>query len=126
MRFSFPLISAVAAALLGVTSAVVHDETFIPDAVLRVTEQDAQQPCVPYKAVPLVNGTTPGPVLRFTEGETVWIRVYNDIETQNLTMVGLGAAIFCSSHLPTTALSRQRITRCLPVGFSSLGRGESR
>ena len=33
-------------------------------------------------------GTSPGPELRFQEGQTKWVRVYNDMDDQNLTMVG--------------------------------------
>ena len=89
MRFFqafLPLIPALAG-LAGVASAVTHDGNFIPDAVLRVTEESVKQSCVPKKDILLVNGTSPGPTLRFTEGKTIWIRVYNDIATQNLTMV---------------------------------------
>jgi hypothetical protein len=77
-----PLLSVLAAGLVGVASA-----DFIPDAVLRVTEEERKEPCVPWKDLLVVNGTSPGPLLRFTEGKTVWIRVYNDISHQNLTMV---------------------------------------
>jgi L-ascorbate oxidase len=66
---------------------VTHDETFVPDAVLRVTISNISQPCVPEKPVALVNGTYPGPALYLDEGKTQWIRVYNDMADQNLTMV---------------------------------------
>jgi hypothetical protein len=83
------------AVLPSVPFAVVHDDSFVPDAVLRVTEEEYQQPCVSKKNVVLVNGTSPGPDLTFTEGETVWIRVYNDMDTQNLTMVSFWHPPFC-------------------------------
>ncbi|OBT83528.1 L-ascorbate oxidase [Pseudogymnoascus sp. 03VT05] len=86
MRFFLPFIPALAAGLIGVASAITHDEHFIPDAILRVTEETRKQSCVPEKDILVVNGTSPGPALRFTEGQTVWIRVYNDIAHQNLTM----------------------------------------
>lgn len=80
-------------------SAATHNKHFIPDAVLRVTEEEGKkQSCVPVKDVLVVNGTSPGPTLRFTEGKTVWIRVYNDIPHQNLTMVRPSAASLCSSR----------------------------
>ena len=81
------VISALTAWLVGVASAVPHDESFVPDAVLRVTQEERNQSCVPTKEILVVNGTSPGPTLLFTEGETVWIRVYNDISHENLTMV---------------------------------------
>lgn len=89
MRFLQASLLAAAAGLIGVTSAktVTHDAKFVPDEVLVVTEEMTKQSCVPEKETLLVNGTTPGPTLRFTEGKTVWIRVYNNIPHQNLTMV---------------------------------------
>ncbi|KFY69356.1 hypothetical protein V496_00291 [Pseudogymnoascus sp. VKM F-4515 (FW-2607)] len=89
MRFFeklLPFIPALTAGLIGVASAVTHDKNFVPDAILRVTEEERKQSCVPSKEILVVNGTSPGPTLRFTEGKTVWIRVYNDIPNQNLTM----------------------------------------
>jgi hypothetical protein len=64
----------------------VHDESFIPDIVLRVTATNYSQTCYERYSV-LINGSSPGPVLRLREGETTWIRVYNDIKNTNLTMV---------------------------------------
>jgi L-ascorbate oxidase len=64
-----------------------HDDSFIPDAVLRVTAANYSQSCYPSKHTVLVNGTSPGPELRLTEGQTYWIRVYNDMLDANLTMV---------------------------------------
>ncbi|KAL5346162.1 hypothetical protein ACLOAV_009195 [Pseudogymnoascus australis] len=89
MRFFeklLPFIPALTAGLIGVATAVTHDKNFVPDAILRVTEEERKQSCVPSKEILVVNGTSPGPTLRFTEGKTVWIRVYNDIPNQNLTM----------------------------------------
>lgn len=82
-----PGVAALAALLAGVESSVIHDEKFVPTAVLRVTEEERKQSCVPTKQILVVNGTSPGPALAFNEGETIWIRVYNDIPHQNLTMV---------------------------------------
>lgn len=67
---------------------VAHDETFVPDHILRVTGQNISQACVNrYSAV--VNGTSPGPEIRLKAGEAAWIRVYNDMEDSNVTMVSL-------------------------------------
>jgi L-ascorbate oxidase len=75
--------------VVGVVTAATqrHDETFVPDAVLRITVQNISQSCLPPKSVVLVNGTSPGPELRLLEGHTYWIRVYNDMPDQNLTIV---------------------------------------
>ncbi|RHZ68409.1 hypothetical protein CDV55_101480 [Aspergillus turcosus] len=75
---------------------VKHDETFVPDLILRVTWENVSQPCVPTKPVALVNGTSPGPAIYLEEDVTTWIRVYNDMPNQNLTMHwhGLKMALF--------------------------------
>lgn len=93
LKASLQFIPIPVAGLFGVANAVTHDDTFIPDAVLRVTEEKRKQSCVPEKDILVVNGTSPGPVLRFEEGKTLWIRVYNDIPAQNLTMVRFSAAL---------------------------------
>lgn len=64
----------------------LHDDTFIPDAVLQVTESNSQVGCIERTSV-IVNGSVPGPELRFASGSVVWIRVYNDMPDNNLTMV---------------------------------------
>lgn len=75
--------------LLGIsTCAKVHDSTFTPDAILRVTLQDTAIGGI-SRLTTLVNGTLPGPVLRLLENEVAWIRVYNDVSDQNLTMVSV-------------------------------------
>lgn len=66
---------------------ITHDGTFTPDAVLRVTSRNLTQSCLPEKLTVVVNGTSPGPALRLQEGRTTWIRVYNDMAHDNLTMV---------------------------------------
>lgn len=73
---------------LGFTRAiaVVHDHTFTPHIILRATAQSVSQACINRVSV-LVNGTSPGPEIRLKEGKTTWIRVYNDMDDRNLTMV---------------------------------------
>ena len=66
---------------------MLHDSSFVPDAILRVTEQEVTQSCITKPGVVLVNGTSPGPEIRLVEGQVFWIRVYNDMDNQNLTMV---------------------------------------
>ncbi|OJD34790.1 l-ascorbate oxidase [Diplodia corticola] len=63
----------------------LHDDSFIPDAVLRVTEQTASIGCIQRDSV-VINGTIPGPPLSFASGSVVWIRVYNDMPNENLTI----------------------------------------
>ena len=65
---------------------IVHNASFIPDAVLRVTLQNINVGGI-RRLTTLVNGSLPGPELRIPEQEVTWIRVYNDMQDQNLTMV---------------------------------------
>jgi hypothetical protein len=87
------VICAVARAELSIRSWT-HDEQFIPDAILRVTARNISQSCLPSKMTVLINGTAPGPELRLREARTTWIRVYNDMTDQNLTMVNEGSNKF--------------------------------
>jgi hypothetical protein len=83
------LISFVLPAVEEVTSTtpMLHDASFSPDFILRVAEQPFTQSCLTKTDVILINGTSPGPELRLTEGNIYWVRVYNDMEANNLTMV---------------------------------------
>lgn len=64
----------------------IHDESFTPDIVLRITAENYTQACHDRYSV-LINGSSPGPELRLQEGRTTWIRVHNDMEVENVTMV---------------------------------------
>jgi hypothetical protein len=69
------------------TAPVRHDASFSPDYSRRVTQRPFSQSCITKLDVILVNGTSPGPEIRLLEGNVYWIRVYNDMDNQNLTMV---------------------------------------
>ncbi|KAF4556606.1 Multicopper oxidase-like protein 9 [Elsinoe fawcettii] len=86
-------------ALLGVTSAklVRHDAAFVPDVVLEATEKNLDTACSQRLSV-VFNGTSPGPTVRLSEGKTTWIRVYNRLENQNLTVCRLVANILRHWH----------------------------
>lgn len=71
---------------LEYSDGTTHDATFVPDFVLRATAQNVSQACINRVSV-LLNGTAPGPELRLRPEVTTWIRVYNDIPDQNLTVV---------------------------------------
>lgn len=93
MRY-FTNLPTLLATIVGLTSLAsaatqVHDETFVPDAVIHVSSGIRKQSCVDEKEVVLINGTSPGPEIRLQEGKTFWIRVYNDLKHENLTMVSL-------------------------------------
>lgn len=70
-----------------------HDDSFIPDAVLNVTRQNITIGGI-TKFATLVNGSIPGPALQIPENVVFWIRVYNNIEDDNLTMVRYYEALF--------------------------------
>ncbi len=79
-----PLLVGLAGPVLG--HLTVHDSSFIPDHVLRVSAKNISVACEKrYSAV--INGTSPGPELRLPPGQVSWIRVYNDMPDNNLTMV---------------------------------------
>jgi hypothetical protein len=83
----------------------IHNSSFVPDQILRVTAENITQGCLTRYSVAVngqelptalvakvlilifIIGTSPGPELRFQEGEKKWIRVYNGMSDKNLTMV---------------------------------------
>ena len=66
--------------------AVLHDRSFTPHYVLEATAADITINCQTRYSV-IFNGTSPGPSLYLVEGLTTWVRVYNAIPDQNLTVV---------------------------------------
>jgi len=83
MHFLYFIVPAIAAAL----TTRVHDASFTPDQVLRVSRQVTYIGGIPRYST-LVNDSLPGPEIRISEEKVVWIRVYNDMTDANLTMVG--------------------------------------
>lgn len=63
----------------------IHDESFSPNHILRANVKNITIDCSQRLSV-VINGSLPGPALRLRESETHWIRVYNDIADQNLTI----------------------------------------
>lgn len=84
----FPFIWFLSCITVQATLVRKHDETFMPDFSLRVTVKNISQGCFFRESV-VVNGTSPGPTLRIKPNQVTWIRVYNDMADQNLTMVSL-------------------------------------
>lgn len=68
---------------------VRHDATYHPDHILYATAGNVTLNCESRFSV-LLNGSTPGPPLYLEEGKTSWVRVYNKIPSENLTVVNLG------------------------------------
>jgi len=111
MRYftNLPALLATIVGFASLASAVteVHDENFVPDAIIRVSSAQTKQSCVEEKEVILINGTSPGPEIRLQEGRTFWIRVYNDLEHENLTMHWHGLTMAVAPFSDGTPLASQ-------------------
>lgn len=91
---SLPLLSFAACAISLQTHT--HDESFLPDAVLTVTQENIGIGGIErYSTV--VNGSVPGPTLYLPEDKVFWIRVYNNMKDENLTIVSHTSAMFMPS-----------------------------
>ncbi|KYK60778.1 ascorbate oxidase [Drechmeria coniospora] len=87
-----PLLLLLAHCLLATAASLVtHGGQFVPDHVLRVSSADIAIACERRRSA-VVNGTVPGPTLRILAGRRTWIRVYNDMPKENLTMHWHGLA----------------------------------
>lgn len=86
--FFLPLVALFLCSFSTVQAAVTceHDTWFTPDISLRVSLENITQGCSVRESV-VVNGTSPGPTLRIKPNKVTWIRIYNDMLDQNLTMV---------------------------------------
>lgn len=84
--FKHAIVLLVNLLALSNASLVLHDHSFRPDEVLRVSQKNLTQSCQ-YRLTAVVNGTSPGPELRSRPNRTTINRVYNDLDDQNLTMV---------------------------------------
>ncbi|KAF5844996.1 hypothetical protein GGP41_001098 [Bipolaris sorokiniana] len=72
-------------AIANGTGVVTHGDRFHPDFYLSVTHELQNVACEQRMSV-LVNGTSPGPVLRLPAGKTSWVRVCNHMDDYNTTM----------------------------------------
>ncbi|KAK4155633.1 Laccase-like multicopper oxidase 1 [Chaetomidium leptoderma] len=81
----FPILLASWLSGLVFAGAAVHDGQFTPGHVLRVTLAQVPSACEIREDV-VVNGTSPGPAIYLPAGARTWVRVYNDIPDQNVTM----------------------------------------
>jgi len=68
------------------TKAHTHDAGFKPDFYLSVTYQNHSVACE-HRMSALINGTSPGPALRLPAGKTSWVRVCNNMDEFNTTIV---------------------------------------
>jgi hypothetical protein len=76
-----------------VFASYVHDDSFHPDYILRATAQNISVACQSRYSV-VINGSSPGPAIYMEEGKTMWVRVYNNMPDQNLTVVSLRRTLF--------------------------------
>ncbi|PHH79253.1 hypothetical protein CDD80_5337 [Ophiocordyceps camponoti-rufipedis] len=82
----FPSVVVSSLLLLGVRADFqVHDDGFKPDFVINATMGELDVDCNKRLSV-LLNGQSPGPQINMTEGSITWVRVWNHMEDQNLTM----------------------------------------
>ena len=72
----------------GLATLQRHDASFLPDHVLYATAGNVTIDCESRYSV-LLNGSSPGPALYLEEDKTSWIRVFNKIPDDNLTVVRL-------------------------------------
>ncbi|KAH7242664.1 Cupredoxin [Fusarium tricinctum] len=70
---------------LASAESQVHDGSFTPDYVLEATLDDIKVNCISRSSVTF-NGTSPGPTLYLKEEQTTWIRVYNRVPDNNVTV----------------------------------------
>lgn len=96
------LVAATSALFAGATAlqAYVHDSTFTPDIVLSVTRRNVSVAGIERYST-LINNSLPAPVLTIPEDQVMWIRVYNDMNDANVTMV---------SHVPTAHVHIRSLT----------------
>lgn len=81
----------IAVSLLGLVTARPADwqpwtSDYTPDYVLSATAKNVTINCLSRYSV-VFNDTLPGPPLHLKENYTTWVRVYNNIADQNLTVV---------------------------------------
>lgn len=77
------------------------------DAVLVVDEKAISPDCTLRRSI-VFNGTSPGPVMRFKEGERVWVRVYNNrSDSENVTVHFHGLSQYLSPWADGTPKASQ-------------------
>lgn len=77
-----------------------------PDAVLVVDDSDIAPDCTVRRSI-VFNGTSPGPLLRFKEGDRVWVRVLNNRDSDNTTVHFHGLSQYLSPYADGTPKTSQ-------------------
>ncbi|KAL1665692.1 Cupredoxin [Schizophyllum commune] len=92
------------AALLAMQPLVA---AWAPNHILRINNATVAADCTERQSV-TINGTSPGPTLRVKESdESVWIRVYNDMEAENTTLHWHGISQYGSPFADGTPATSQ-------------------
>jgi FtsP/CotA-like multicopper oxidase with cupredoxin domain len=73
-------------AAAGGSYGVGHGRKYEPEYVLVATAQNISINCETRLSV-VFNGTFPGPAIHMHEGKTTWVRVYNHMKDENVTVV---------------------------------------
>lgn len=85
---------------------VAYASQWAPTEVLRISNANIASDCT-YRPSAVINGTSPGPILRFKEGEHIWIRVYNDLVDSNTTLHFHGLSQYASPFADGTPQTSQ-------------------
>ena len=88
-----------------------------------MTEAEVTQSCITKDHVILINGTAPGPEIRLMEGKIYWIRVFNDMAGQNLTMVRRSGLFETFHELMRRAALASRMWRIFVAGAELISTG---
>ena len=109
----FSIISFIA--LSCSSSTVGHDNTFIPDYVLNITQINVPIGCKNRLSI-VANGTVPGPPIVMKENQTTWVRVYNGMADQSLTTVSqrcCSKACQIFAYMNSTGMASAKVLRPL-------------
>ncbi|KAH9817027.1 Cupredoxin [Melampsora americana] len=88
------------------STPAVGSNSFTPNVVLVISQTNVQADCTIRPSV-TVNGTSPGPELRFKEGDKLWIRVINTLPEHNSTIHFHGLSQFGSPFADGTEKTAQ-------------------
>ncbi|KAB8337293.1 hypothetical protein FH972_021594 [Carpinus fangiana] len=87
-RFVSSVLVACLAVFISLAHAArptIHDDSFQPNVVLRISSINVSIACTTRLST-VVNDTSPGPAVVIPAGQTTWIRVFNDQTDQNATV----------------------------------------
>lgn len=81
-------------------------QSWHPDFTLIVSSTVIHSDCTPRLSA-VINGTQPAPLLRWKEGQHVWVRVYNAMASENTTMHWHGLSQFGTPFSDGTPMASQ-------------------